>query len=187
MDRLERVTIEPINFLAERLAQAYPAPQAASADLGAFRRRTPRILSRIAASGAPPPDMDALVRKAGAAWRELERTFLAVLDLGLEDFLRLFDQVRASREAGTGTWNGLVESYGYLCDGAVPGIEWVDAYAWRLPAADPDRSDDFRETARLMAAILYFDTLHRNASGAIDDDEAEEILAQLEALLDLCS
>ena len=186
MDRLERVDIEPINLLADRLAQAYPAPPAASRDAAAFRRRDPGLLSRIAASGAPPPGLIPAERRAGAAWRELERTLLSVLDTGREDLLRLCIQVRASRKSDTEGWNGLVESYGYLCDGAVPGVEWVDAYAWRLPAADPGRADASRETALLMAAVLYFDTLHRNASGAIDDGEAGEILEALEGLLDLC-
>jgi len=186
MDRLERVDIEPINILADRLAQAYPAPPAASPDAAAFRRRDPKILSRIAASGAPPPDVGVLERKAAGAWRALERTLLSVLDMGRDDFLRLFIQLRASKSAGTETWYGLVESYGYLCDGAVPGVEWVDAYAWRLPAADPGRADASRETALLMAAVLYFDTLHRNASGAIDDGEAGEILEALDGLVKIC-
>lgn len=188
MDRLERVDIEPINILADRLARLYPAPSKDSPDRSAFDRRDPETLSRIlraVPNGAG--DLDAQAARALKTWRMLEKTFLAIIDLDHDEFLSIFRQVHASRSAGTQAWTSLVGDYGYLCDGAVPGVEWVDAFAWRLPTADPSRAETAREAARMMTAILYFDTIHRNGSDAIDDEEAGEILASLEGLLKICA
>lgn len=188
MDRLERVDIEPINILADRLARFYPAPSKESPARRAFDHREPGILSRIIpAAPIAAGDLDAQAARALKTWRMLEKTFLAIIDLDHDEFLSLFEQVHASRLAGTSGWTSLVGDYGYLCDGAIPGVEWVDAFAWRLPAVDPSRSETAREAARMMTAILYFDTLHRNGSDAIDDEEAGEILASLEGLLKICA
>jgi hypothetical protein len=188
MDRLERVDIEPINILADRLARLFPAPPKDSPERGGFDRRDPKYLSRILPS--PPVasgEFDAQAARALKTWRMLEKTFLAIIDLERDGFLSLFRQVHASRSAGTQAWTSLVGDYGYLCDGAIPGVEWVDAFAWRLPSAEPSHSDDAHEAAYMMAAILYFDTLHRHGSEAIDDEEAGEILAALDGLLKICA
>jgi hypothetical protein len=189
MEKMDRVDIGPIQMLVERMGGLWDRPASGSPEEARFRHREPLLLENRMMTRIQPlsADMRTFVDRAAATWTALEKNFLMLIDLDKPEFLGVFERIRESHNAGTEEWKDLVESYGYFCDGAVEGVEWVDAFAWQLPAADPAREERYRAMARMACAILYMETLHRQQSGSISDGEAGEMLTQLEGLLNLCS
>jgi len=64
-----------------------------------------------------------------------------------------------------------INSYGTHCHQCVLSLEWVYAFVWQLPSADPARAKEYRKVGKAMAAVFMAGTLfdHKEEYGTEPD------------------
>lgn len=115
-----------------------------------------------------PAALDGLVEGAVRMWLDAEHELLSRLgDMSREKFLNLFEEIRAAA-VDDQTYHPAVGRYGPFCINYVVEIDWLSAFAWQLPHADPTNAERYHSIAQLMAAAKLTEELWRERADAPD-------------------
>ncbi|MFH0824224.1 MAG: hypothetical protein V2B18_15840 [Pseudomonadota bacterium] len=156
------IRIQPMNDMVNRLWTLTPRVSASSYEEAESWQKNPEIhYRRLMSVVRPlPRDMAGEVHEAIAVWEKCRARFLSGIDAEMteviHDALRLMEAVEKGEE-----WNELAPDYAASCASVVWNIEWIVAFAWQLPSADPNNTVRYREIAREMLAIMFIEFMSK--------------------------
>jgi hypothetical protein len=126
------------------------------------------------------PSMNSLVQEAINEWQKIEFNLFFVLKINRADFIDEFKKTRELFFSKKMDWQPGIYKYGLLCEGLVRNMEWINAFSWQLPAADPKNCKKYVEIAEVMIAVMYLEILVKYMDEA-DPDNLNEPLKKIEA------
>ena len=127
-----------------------------------------------------PASMNPVIKEAIKEWQKIESDFFSDLKVSKVDFIDEFKKNRDSFFSRKTDWQTGIYKYGLLCEGVVLNIEWINVFAWQLPAVDPKNSERYYEMAQVMISIMYLEIFVKYAREA-DPDKLNEPLKNIEA------
>jgi hypothetical protein len=104
-----------------------------------------------------PEHLESMVLEAMDIWKEIELAFLLKIKKDRDDFIADFVKIWNTFTKHDENWKSGIQRYGDSCRGVVWNMEWVNAFVWQLPAADPDNAHKYLRIGQMMAAIFFIE------------------------------
>jgi hypothetical protein len=117
-----------------------------------------------------PTELNHLVQNALLEWQSIENKVCLSSQIDREHFLIEFEKLRQDFLNGDREWLKVIKPLQAATNGAVRNMDWVNLFAWVLPNADKEHTEELRVTGRMVAAIFYIELLSKHGNNPENDN-----------------
>lgn len=156
---MPKINVKAVNNLSDELWNLCTRLAATSDEQVEEWTEHPEIYLRLLRQYVDPmPDhLEKAVLEVMDIWTEIESAFLSKIKRDRDDFIADFVKIWDAFKKNDENWKSGIQRYGYSCRGVVWNMEWVNAFVWQLPAADPDNAHKYLRIGQMMAAIFFIE------------------------------